>query len=152
MNGDHMETQFGSQTGNHLGIQIILVGFAAYALLRALQRFRKGGLSVWQFVIWSAVWLTLAVLVLLPNSTARIAALLGVGRGVDVAIYVSLALLFYIAFRQLGKIEDLERQITRLVRAHALRDFEREQLPRATTTPPRPPGPSRPGPPGSPAQ
>jgi hypothetical protein len=142
-----METQFGNQTGNHLGIQIVLVGFAAYALLRALQRFRKGGLSVWQFVVWAAVWLTLAVVVLLPNSTARIATLLGVGRGVDVAIYVSLALLFYIAFRQLGKIEDLERQITRLVRAHALRDFEREHLPGATS--PRPPGPPRPGPPPS---
>jgi small membrane protein len=149
MIGDHMGNQFGSQTGNHLGIQILLVGFAAYALLRALQRFRKGGSSVWQFVIWAAVWLTLAVVALLPNSTARIASLLGVGRGVDLAIYVSLALLFYIAFRQLGKVEDLERQITRLVRAHALRDFEREHLPGAA--PPRPPVPSRRGPPGSPA-
>jgi hypothetical protein len=138
-----MGGQIGAPTSNHLGIQIILVGFAVYALLRAVQRFRKGGLSVWQFVVWTAVWLTLAVVVLLPNSTARIAALLGVGRGVDVAIYVSLALLFYVAFRQLGKIEDLERQITRLVRAHALRDFEREQSPRPPL--PRPPVPPRPG-------
>lgn len=147
-----METvagQLGAPTSNHLGIQVILVGFAVYALLRAVQRFRKGGLSVWQFAIWAAVWLTLAVVVLLPNSTARIAALLGVGRGVDVAIYVSLALLFYVAFRQLGKIEDLERQITRLVRALALRDLESPQPPPPPL--PRPPTSPRPGPPGSPA-
>jgi small membrane protein len=110
----------------HFGIQIVLVCFAIFAVLRVLQRFRRGGMSIWQFLVWTGFWLGLVVLALLPNSTARIAGWLGVGRGVDVAMYVALVLLFYISFRLLAKIEDLERQITRLVRSQALRDLDRE--------------------------
>ena len=130
-------------SGRHLGIQIILIGFAAFALLRALQRFRKGGLSVLQFLVWSLVWSALGVAALVPDVTAKIAAVFGVGRGVDLAIYVSLALLFYVSFRQLAKIEDLERQITRMVRAHALRDFEQSEV-AARSGPPSPPPPRSP--------
>ena len=140
-------------SSQHLGIQIVLISFAAFALLRAVQRFRKGGLSILQFLLWSVFWVGLAVAALMPNVTAKIAAFFGVGRGVDLAIYLSLALLFYVAFRQLAKIEDLERQITRMVRAHALREFEQGvsgQLDRKPApAPPSPPVP--PPPPRSPA-
>jgi len=41
---------------------------------------------------------------------------LGIGRGVDLAIYVSVICLFYLVYKLFIKIQSLERQITLLVR------------------------------------
>ena len=49
-----------------------------------------------------------------------------VGRGVDTAIYFSIVMLFYLLFRSFAKIEDLDRQLTRVVRANALREMEED--------------------------
>lgn len=40
----------------------------------------------------------------------------GVGRGVDVLVYLSIIFLFYYVLRQNNKIDLLEKQITKLVR------------------------------------
>jgi hypothetical protein len=42
--------------------------------------------------------------------------LFGVGRGIDVLVYLSIIFLFYYIFRQSEKINKLEKQITKLVR------------------------------------
>jgi len=55
-----------------------------------------------------------------------LAILLGVGRGVDTAMYLSLLLIFYLQFRSFAKIEDMDRQLTRVVRANALREMEED--------------------------
>jgi hypothetical protein len=52
---------------------------------------------------------------------------LGVGRGVDTAMYLSILTVFYLIFRSFAKIEDLDRQITKIVRANALREMEEDQ-------------------------
>jgi len=41
-------------------------------------------------------------------------------------MYLSLLLIFYLLFRSFAKIEDLDRQLTRIVRANALRDLEED--------------------------
>lgn len=58
----------------------------------------------------------------MPQTTDVIASKLGVGRGVDVVIYVSLMVLFYVVFRLFIKIEEVEREITTLVRKLAIDD------------------------------
>ncbi len=103
-----------------LGIQIVLVGFALFAFSRVLLRFRRGGLPVIHLFLWAAFWGGVVVVAVHPQGANAVARLLGVGRGADVAIYLALLAIFYLLFRQFGKIEDLERQITRLVRVHAL--------------------------------
>lgn len=59
-------------------------------------------------------------MILLPTTTSQIASLLQVGRGVDVILYISLALLFYLVFRGYVMIEDLRHDITTLVRQLAI--------------------------------
>lgn len=105
-------------------IQIVLICFGAFALSRVLLRFRRGGMPALHLFLWSLFWGGLIVVTVLPASTSAVAQVLGVGRGVDLAIYLALVVLFYVVFRMFGKIEDLERQITRVVRAAALKDLE----------------------------
>lgn len=107
-----------------LPVQFLILAFALFAVARGLAQFRAAKMRVAGFVGWLALWAAVAVVALLPQSTTVLANAVGVGRGSDLVVYVSLAALFYLSFRLFVKIEDTERQITRLVRALALKDFD----------------------------
>ena len=123
-------------------IQIVLVAFAVFALSRVVLRFRKGGLPVIHLVTWFLFWAAVIVAVLRPTTTSAVAAWVRVGRGTDLVMYLSVVAIFYLLFRMFGKIEELERQITRVVRAAALKDLDDK--------PPVPPPPGSPPPPPPP--
>ena len=118
-------------------IQWVLVAFALFALSRVVLRFRRGGMALVHLGLWFLFWSGVIVVALLPNTTFTLARWLGVGRGADVAIYFALVLSFYMLFRMFGKVEDLERQITRVVRAAALKELDERPAPRLPPPPPR---------------
>lgn len=60
--------------------------------------------------------------VLEPGLTSYVARRLGIGRGTDVVLYLSIALLFYLIFRLSIALEEIRREITELVRKIALKD------------------------------
>lgn len=101
-------------------IQIFLLLFILFALSRVILRIREKVLPAKTGFFWILVWLAALAGILLPKTTTRIASLFGVGRGVDVIVYLSLALLFYLVFRIYVMIEDLRHEVTFLVRQIAL--------------------------------
>ena len=105
-------------------IQIVLTCFAVFAMSRVVIRYRRGGLRMLHLGLWLLFWAGVVVVALRPETTNLFANLLGVGRGVDTAMYLALLMIFYLLFRSFGKIEDLDRQLTRVVRANALREME----------------------------
>ena len=107
-------------------IQIVLVCFAVFAMSRVLIRFRRGGMRGFELFLWLVFWIAVVVVALHPSTTDLLAQWLGVGRGVDTAMYLSLLVIFYLLFRAFGKMEDLDRQLTRVVRANALREIEED--------------------------
>ena len=104
-------------------IQIVLVILALLAWSRALNGLRRGTLSLTPFILWSLVWISVIVVSLRPETTVVLARIVGVGRGVDLAIYLALMLVFFLLFRLFARIEGLERQLTQLVRTEALKDI-----------------------------
>ncbi len=105
-------------------IQIIIIAFAAFAMWRTFSRFRDGAFSGGALALWLVFWLVVVVAVALPQATSWFASLVGVGRGVDAAIYVSVIVLFYLVFRIFLKLEKIEREITMLVREFGLKQQE----------------------------
>ncbi len=103
-------------------IQVVIVLFAIFAISRTIRQFRAGALTLFWLAVWVLLWVAVGVITLMPQTTDVIATKLGVGRGVDVVIYLSLIALFYLVFRLFTKIEDVEREITRLVRKLALEE------------------------------
>lgn len=101
-------------------IQIILVVFFLFAALKVISRFRSGELKNSIAVWWIVFWFTAILVVINPNSTSILAKLLGVGRGVDVVMYLSLALLFFVVFKIFVRLEKIESQMTKLVRKETL--------------------------------
>jgi hypothetical protein len=108
-------------------IQIVLLCFAVFAFSRVLIRYRRGGMRMLHVGLWLVFWACVVVVTLLPDTTSLLARWLGVGRGVDTAMYLSILMIFYLIFRSFAKIEDLDRQLTRIVRANALREMEEDQ-------------------------
>ena len=101
-------------------IQIILIIFFLFALSRVYLRFKGGQIRAMEFVFWSVVFSVAIAGVALPEEISKLAAILGVGRGVDLIIYASIAVLFYLVFRLYVFIEDVRHEITEVVRKIAL--------------------------------
>ena len=87
--------------------------------LRRARAAELGKRGAW---FWMLFWLVALVVVLWPNSTVLFAQKLGIGRGTDVVLYVSVALVFFLLFKLHIKIESIGRDVTRVVREHALQE------------------------------
>ena len=101
-------------------IQYLLVLIFLYGLSRSIIKFRSKELSKTNLAAWIILWLVGIVIVLIPDITFSIARVFGVGRGADLVIYLSLAVLFLVVFRLVAKTEKLERDVTKLSRNIAL--------------------------------
>lgn len=78
---------------------------------------------------WIVVWVLGGLVVVFPAVLSRVAEILGIGRGVDVVVYIGMMVLVYVVFRLMIRIYLMEREITKLVRHIALRgdaDHERD--------------------------
>lgn len=105
-----------------LPVQIILLFFILFALSRAYLRFKEGKLKLGEFLFWLGLWLLAIFSIFNPAFTNYLAKLLGIGRGADVLIYISIALLFYLIFRINVMLENLREEISRVVREIALKE------------------------------
>lgn len=101
-------------------VQIVLVVILFFALTRVWLRFKGGQISSLASLFWTAVFSIALVGVLLPNLMTQIARTLGIGRGVDLIVYFSIAILFYLVFRAYVLMENIRHEITELVRKIAL--------------------------------
>ena len=108
-------------------IQYFLILFVFFALSRVVVRAKAHEITTREFLFWFFFWLCAAVIIAWPNSLNRFADILGVGRGVDVALYAALVVLFYIVFRIFTRIERIERDITLLVRRKALEENDHDK-------------------------
>ena len=110
-----------------LPIQIILIFFLSFAVSRVYLRLKDGSLTLGAFLFWLGIWVLAGFAVIKPSFTTFIAKKIGIQRGTDVVIYLSLALLFYLMFRTNILIEDLRSEITRLARKIALQNKEKDK-------------------------
>lgn len=101
-------------------IQIILLVFILFFLSRVYLRSKEKIIPVKTALFWVIVWVVAIIGIIHPAVTSSIAKFFGVGRGVDVIIYGSISLLFYLVFRIYVMIEDMRREITTIVRSNAL--------------------------------
>ena len=102
-------------------VQIIGLIFMTFAASRAVLRAKENHISVGELFFWLAIWSGLIFVIFFPGVTSFFARQLGVGRGVDVIIYTSISLLFYLIFRLYVRAEETEKKITKLVRELAMK-------------------------------
>ena len=108
-----------------LPIQILLSLFLLFALSRAFLRFRERAIGFGQFLFWCGLWSLAFFTIFYPDFSNYWAKILGIGRGADVILYASVIALFYLVFRLHVRMEDLQHDITRLVREITLASQEK---------------------------
>jgi small membrane protein len=105
-------------------LQIIITLFAIFAISRSYLRFKNNNESFWEFLLWVCIWISIVVVVLIPEITAFPAKIFGIERGIDAMIYLSIVFLFYSIYRVYSKIEKVEQDITKLTREITLNKKE----------------------------
>lgn len=104
-------------------IQIILIAVIILIVFRLIYKLKIKEINLNQFFSWLVIWLTAILIIWYPQTTTYLATRVGIGRGVDLVIYISIIVIFYLMFRLLLKIEQIEKQITKIVRYDSLKNI-----------------------------
>ena len=105
----------------YIGIVIGIIG-----IIYTFLRFRDSKMSLGMLFVWSIIWIILIGLSLDPLATGYFASLTGIGRGLDVVLILGLIGSFYLIFRIYNTIDNMEQEITHLVREIALMREDKE--------------------------
>lgn len=111
-------------------IQILLVLLIIFIVSRLVIRFKNKQFGLFNFLLWLLFWIAGAGIILYPEASSYIARVLGVGRGADMVIYVSLILIFYFLFYITVRLRVIEQQITKIVRKISLNENKRTEEPK----------------------
>ncbi|HEX9104585.1 MAG TPA: DUF2304 domain-containing protein [Polyangia bacterium] len=122
--------------------KIIAAVIAIVAFRRIRARYRKGG-TLFELAFWGLVFSSVAVAAFFPQWTDKLATWMGISSGFHALTFLAVSALLLVAFRLIGRVKELERQMTLLVRAEALATAQ--QVP-AKPDDGAPPLPSREGP------
>ena len=101
-------------------LEIVVFVFCLFAISRVILRLRDRQVSVREGIFWIALWLIVIVLVWLQNQIGLFSKYLAGRRPVDVIMYMSILLLFYLLFRLYVKLDAMNSEITKLVRQQSL--------------------------------
>jgi len=102
--------------------QLFLLSLAVLITGVAVLWFRQRKIGALAFLLWLFMWIGFAVVVLFPRTSVVLAHLLGISRGTDLALYLSVILILFLLFRVYMRFEKVDQQITQIVRAVALRE------------------------------
>ncbi len=108
--------------------QIIILFITAWMIIRALQKVIKKEMSNWLFFLWIFFWLSILFINLFPETLSWLANKVGIGRGVDLLIYLSIITLFYFAFRYNLRLKKHEQKISELVQKIAIEKAKDNRL------------------------
>ncbi len=103
-------------------VQIIVLVIIALIVVKTFKKYHSQAITVREFFLWTVFWLIVAVLFIFPDATQTAANWAGIGRGVDLIIYLALIFLFSALFFILVRLERLEKDVTKIVRKRALEE------------------------------
>lgn len=101
-------------------IKVFVTAFVLFAMSRVWLRYRDGAIGMFGTWLWSLLWAGIGVFVWWPKVSDYFAKTIGIGRGVDALVYISIVGLFYGMFRLYVKLEFIEHELTSLVRTMAI--------------------------------
>jgi hypothetical protein len=99
----------------YIGLIIGIIGIIVTFL-----RFKDGKMSLSMLLMWSAIWILLIIFSVYPDTTSLLASATGIGRGLDLILIIGLIGCYYFIFKIYNMMENIEEEITHLVREIAL--------------------------------
>ncbi len=103
----------------YIGLFIGIVG-----MIFTFLRFKDAKMSFNMLLVWAVIWLLLIIFSIYPETTSILASVTGIGRGLDLILIIGLIGCYYFIFKIYNLIENVEEEITSLVREIALQRGE----------------------------
>jgi len=107
-------------------LQILVTIFIIFILLKLFLQKQKSKISLVAFLVWFLLWLAVLIVFWLPDTTSYLAAWLGIGRGADLVVYVSILVIFYMVFKIFVRLNKIDEEITKVVRNDAIKNVKEE--------------------------
>lgn len=104
--------------------QIIFLVFAFFSTSKIYIQFKSNKLKLTEVLFWLLIWLLGGFIVISPESSTKIGNYLGIKRGADFIIYISVITLFYLSYKMYLKVEGLNRKIKKLTTKITIRDHK----------------------------
>lgn len=101
-------------------IKVLIILFIFFVLYRTFLRFKQKDITGRELSIWTVFWLLVAGATLAPQQTDVVAQAVGVGRGADLLVYISIIALFFVVFKIIVKLEKIDKDVTEVVRNTAI--------------------------------
>jgi hypothetical protein len=108
----------------------VIIGISG--IIITFLRFRDGKMSLGMLSFWSVIWVLLIIFSILPDLTSIIAKVTGIGRGLDLILILGLITSYYLVFKMYNRMENMEEEITQLVREIALQNAKTEEKEKKT--------------------
>lgn len=107
-------------------IKYLILAFILFVLWRTVLRFKAKDITGRELGIWIIFWLVVSGATLVPQQTDVVAQFLGVERGADLLVYLSIIVLFFVVFKIIVKLEKIDRDVTKVVRKIAINGDEKD--------------------------
>jgi len=109
-------------------LQIFATLFALFALSRVFLRMKGHQLTLGQSAFWAVIWIGVIVVVWVPSTAYAISSTLGIDtrKPIDTFVYIAIVALFYLTYRMHVRQEQVNHQLTQLVRQTAMRDARKK--------------------------
>ena len=102
--------------------QIIAILIIIFFLTRLFLQRKNKQVNRTEFLFWLGFWfLAISLIVFIKKIDVLVAGLGFSATGIDVLLYLSVAIFFYFLFRLRLKLEKMDREITKIIREIALK-------------------------------
>lgn len=109
------------------GSQIIIVGIVSIIVYKTLVSYFSKKITLLFALCWLSFWLTVLTAVCFPKWMDIVASFVGVGRGVDFAVYLSVVVLFFMIYRIYTHLMRIEDKMTKIVREETISKKSRNE-------------------------
>lgn len=112
-------------------LSLIISVVALYFIVLAIWKLKNNKINKSYFIWWLFFWLIVIILFWWPNLTSQLANTLGIGRGADFVLYISVLLLFYGQFKlylQINKLTDNQAEIVRQISLNNVKKVDEKSI------------------------
>lgn len=78
--------------------------------------------TIWEGILWTIFWASVAYISLFPSSLQALSALTGIKKNENAATITAIGVIFFILFYVIMRIEELEQRLVKMIRTKALKD------------------------------
>jgi hypothetical protein len=112
-------------------LKLLILAFGIFAISRSYLRYKDRLLTLAGALFWSALWVLIILSVIFKEWTSSFSQYFGIGRGADLLLFGAVLFLSYLSFRLYVRVEEMRQDLTRLIRALAIREAEHHEAEQA---------------------